>query len=83
MMTDLTRQEQTAQRTFRAGEISRLELGSVQLELYTGALARLDALIKAQQALGALEDAMQRSTDLSVWLSTVPQRNAGSIRERD
>ncbi|HEX7485447.1 MAG TPA: TolC family protein [Vicinamibacterales bacterium] len=83
MMADLTRQEQTAQRMFKAGEISRLELGSTQLELYTGALAHLDALIKAQQALGALEDAMQRSGDLSAWLSTVPQRDAGAIRARD
>jgi outer membrane protein, heavy metal efflux system len=83
MMTDLTRQEQTAQRMFKAGEISRLELGSIQLELSTGALARLDAVIKMQQAIGALEDAMQRTSDVSAWLSTIPQRDAGALRERD
>ena len=83
MMADLTRQEQTAQRLLKAGEISRLDLGSTQLELYTGALARLDAQIRVQRALGDLEDAMQRSLDLPTWLSTVPQRDAGTIKKRD
>jgi outer membrane protein, heavy metal efflux system len=83
MMANLTRQEQAAERLFNAGEISRLELGSTQLELYTGALARLDALVKTQQALGGLEDAMQRSSELSTWLSTVPQRDAEAIKEPD
>ena len=64
IMADLTKQDQAARRMFEAGDISRLELGSVQLELYTGALARLDARIKTQQALGGLEDAMQTSSEL-------------------
>jgi cobalt-zinc-cadmium efflux system outer membrane protein len=83
MMADHTRQEQAAQRLLKAGEISRLELDSTQLELYTGALARLDAQIRMQRALGDLEDAMQRSIDLPTWLTTVPQRDAGAIRKRD
>jgi len=83
MMADLTRQEQAAERLLKAGEISRLELGSTQLELYTGALARLDAQVRVQRALGDLEDAMQRAIDLPSWLTTVPQRDAGAIRERD
>ena len=83
MMVDLTRQEQTAERLLKAGEISKLDLGTTQLQLYLGALARLEAQVRVQRALGDLEDAMQRSVELPTWLTTVPQRDAGAIRERD
>jgi outer membrane protein, heavy metal efflux system len=82
-MVDLTSQEQTAERLLKAGEISRLDLGSTQLQLYAGALARFEAQVRVQRALGDLEDAMQRSADLSTWLTTVPQRDAGAISKRD
>jgi outer membrane protein TolC len=82
-MADLTGQEQAAERLLNAGEISRLDLGSTRLQLYTGALARLEAQIRVQRALGDLEDAMQRSVDLPTWLTTVPQRDAGAISKRD
>ncbi len=59
MAGDLEKQERTARARFEAGEISRLELGGVRLERVSASLARLDALIKAQSALGQLEDAMQ------------------------
>jgi cobalt-zinc-cadmium efflux system outer membrane protein len=84
MMADLERQAQTAERRFSAGEISRLELDSTRLEVSAGALARLDALVMTGQALGALEDAMQRSSEIPTWLSTVPRReDAGPIKKRD
>lgn len=64
MISELQAAEQTAQRQLTAGEISQLDLGIVQVELAGRELARLEALAQAQQALGEIEDAMQRPADL-------------------
>jgi cobalt-zinc-cadmium efflux system outer membrane protein len=56
---DLALQTRAAQARFEAGEISRFELGSIRLEQVTVELARLDAQIKAEAAVGQLEDALQ------------------------
>jgi len=50
----------TVQRQFNAGEIDRLALRSSELEAEAARLARIDALIDLQTALGAVEDALQR-----------------------
>lgn len=42
-----------------AGEADALTVANAQIEFNTGALARLDALVKAQQALGQLENSTQ------------------------
>ena len=52
-------QEKAAQGMFKLGEISKSELAGMRLQLSTAALARLDALAKAQQAFQQLEDAVQ------------------------
>lgn len=62
---ELATQLRTAQGMLDAGEISRVELAQRQLELSTAALAQLDALVKAQESLGALEDALQSPALLS------------------
>lgn len=59
LLTHLKMQGQMARGMLGAGEISKSELVGLQLQLTTSALARLDAFSKAQQALGALEDAVQ------------------------
>jgi hypothetical protein len=41
------------------GETGPLALASAETEFHTGVQNRLNALIKAQQALGQLEDAVQ------------------------
>jgi outer membrane protein TolC len=64
--------QQSTQALFKAGEADRLALVSAQLELDTSALARLNALVKAQQALGLLEDAIQRPLDPSETLPVRP-----------
>lgn len=71
MLTDVTKQEEAAQAMFEAGEISKSELAGLQLQLSASALARLDALVKAQQAAGQLEDALQSPLGLpaAVWQS--------------
>lgn len=42
-----------------AGEVDALAVANAEVEYNAGALAHLDALVKAQQALGQLENAMQ------------------------
>ena len=51
---------QAVQRTIRAGADYRLSLDAVEIQLSVLARARLDALARAQVALGNLEDAAQR-----------------------
>lgn len=69
LLANLKKQERTTQARLDAGDISRLELSAVQVELSQSALIRLDALVKAQQTFGDLEDALQSPLDLpdSVW----------------
>ncbi len=69
MLTDLTRQENVAESMLQAGAISGSELAALQLQLSVSALARLDALQQAQQAVGQLEDAVQSPLGLpsAVW----------------
>ncbi len=59
LRTEQQKLRETAAHRFRAGEIGRLELATAELELYEAELARLEALVKTHQALGALEDALQ------------------------
>jgi outer membrane protein TolC len=56
-------QLQMLQRAISVGEEDRLTLNGVQLQSSVIARARLDALSRAQNALGALEDAVQRPLD--------------------
>lgn len=59
MLIDMQRQQRAAQSMFDTGEISRSELDERQLQLITAEITRLDALTKAQQVAGQLEDALQ------------------------
>jgi outer membrane protein TolC len=58
--------EARAQAQLTAGEISRLDLGLVQVERAARELARIEAIVQQQQAAGNLEDAMQRPVDLPI-----------------
>ncbi|HYS53050.1 MAG TPA: TolC family protein [Thermoanaerobaculia bacterium] len=49
-----------AQRSFNAGQIDRVALRTAELEFAAAELARTDAVAQAQQALGALEDAIEQ-----------------------
>ncbi len=64
LATAQRKQADSAQALAQAGAGDRLDLLGAQLELATGEIARLDALVKAQSAYGALEDAIQRPLDL-------------------
>jgi outer membrane protein TolC len=61
------------QRQFDAGYADRLELTTAQLELATAESAVLAAHLKAQRALGALEDAVQQPLDGSAPLPALSE----------
>jgi outer membrane protein, heavy metal efflux system len=65
-------QLQTTQRAVQLGEEDRLILNGVQIESLVVARARLDALARAQSALGELEDAVQRPLDPGDLFSVNP-----------
>lgn len=82
MLSDLTRQETVAQAMLEAGAISRADLAALQLQLSVSELARLDALLQAQQAVGQLEGAVQGSFGLpsTVWeMSPQSFQSSGGI----
>lgn len=53
-------QTEAARRSFNAGQIDRVALRSAELELAASELAAADTLAQVQQALGALEDAIEQ-----------------------
>jgi cobalt-zinc-cadmium efflux system outer membrane protein len=62
-------QVQTTQQAVQLGEEDRLAINAVQIQSSEVARMRVDALSRAQTALGALEDAVQRPLD-SVHISS-------------
>lgn len=77
LFTVQKKEEQFSQARLRAGEVDRLALLSTQLELNSIALSKLKAFYGAQQALGALEDAIGRPLNPSQLSPAVPERNRG------
>ena len=57
-------QQQAIAAQFQAGAADRLEMVAAALELATADLAQFDVQVKWQQAVGALEDAVQRPFEL-------------------
>lgn len=60
MRTALQTQTGTIQAQWKAGEITQVELTQAELALADNAHAELDARARAEAALGAIEDAVQR-----------------------
>ena len=60
----LRQQAQSIEAAFNAGGADQLGVNSARLETTLGELATLDAQVKLQQALGLLEEAIQRPLDL-------------------
>jgi outer membrane protein, heavy metal efflux system len=82
MWRSLQKQEASAAARYEMGEISKLELIGARIELAAGELARLEARIKACQAAGELEDAVQSPLDGDGWVLKTPDRPAGPAKER-
>jgi len=60
LMQQSVTQEQATEKALEAGESDRVALNGVQLQAAVISVAQLDALFSAQQALGDLENAVQR-----------------------
>jgi outer membrane protein, heavy metal efflux system len=60
LLADEQRRVLAMENSFRAGQVDRPTLVTVQMEAAATALAGFDAVVKQRQALGALEDALQR-----------------------
>ena len=60
MRTNLERQAKTVAAQQQAGETSRLDLDRAQIELADNARAELEARLRVERTLAALEDAVQR-----------------------
>jgi len=73
LLTNLKKQEAAAKTRYELGEISKSELLGIQLELAAISLARLEALVRAQQAVGELENAIQSPLDLKDWILASPR----------
>ncbi len=69
MRQNLEKQAKTVEAQYQAGETSRLDLVRTQIELADNARAELEASTRAERALSALEDAVQRPLTLpeSAW----------------
>jgi cobalt-zinc-cadmium efflux system outer membrane protein len=65
LLADLRRQLDSVRAQAKVGEVDALALADAESAYCTGAQNQQDALVKAQQALGALEDAVQSPLTLS------------------
>jgi outer membrane protein TolC len=61
-------QLKAAEAQLQAGAVDRLEVLASQLELNTVELARFEAQVKLQQAVGGVENAVQRPFELPGWI---------------
>jgi len=75
---ELSRQLRAAQGMLDAGQISRVEFSQRQIETVSAALAQLDARLQAQEALGALEGAMQSPAAIAAVSAQTPREEAVS-----
>lgn len=82
LLADLARQEAAAKTRREVGEISKLELLGVQIELNASVQARLAALVQAQEAVGRLENAAQSPLDVRDWIYTKAREDSGPAKER-
>ncbi len=76
---ELETQLRTAQGMLEAGEISRVELAQRQVELTTALVAQRTALLNAQEALGALEDALQSPAGSAAVPENSPRTQAEAV----
>jgi len=67
--------EQAARQALAVGQGDRLSLTLAQLETNTAALAQLDALVRVQTALGALESSVQQPLEPGLSVPQAPEVN--------
>jgi outer membrane protein, heavy metal efflux system len=72
LLAQSQQQERATLEMFKAGEVSSQAVAAAKLESATAALAQLDARMKAQQAVTALEAALQSPLELPTSLLVPP-----------
>jgi outer membrane protein TolC len=63
LATEQKKQSESVQAQVQAGAMDRLDLLNSQIEMGAASLVQLDGEVRAQQAFGALEDAVQRPVE--------------------
>ena len=81
LLADLRKQLDSTRTQQKMGEVDALTLADAETSYYTGAQNQLNALVKAQQALGALEDAVQSPLTLSPETLDREQNNLSQAKE--
>lgn len=76
LLDDLQKQLKSVRSQAQVGEADALALANAEATYYTGTQNQLDALAKAQQALGELEDATQSPLTLSVDTFRTAQKHS-------
>jgi cobalt-zinc-cadmium efflux system outer membrane protein len=74
LATEQATHRDAAEAQFKAGMLDPIDLLNAKLEFVAAELTQLEGLLKVQQAIGALEDAMQRPLDLPG--SSLPDGNS-------
>ncbi len=82
LLIHLAEQARLARTQRELGEISKLELLGIEIELNAGAQAWLESLVEAQTAVGRLENAAQSPLDVKDWITTMSRAPAGPEKER-
>jgi len=75
LLENLQKQADSVRAQAQAGEVEPLALASAEAEYATGSQSQLDALVKAQEALGQLEDAVQSPLTLPQETIRAAQNN--------
>jgi outer membrane protein TolC len=82
LRSDVEKQRKAAEASFKAGEISKLELTGVDLELQTSEQAIQEATITAQRARLAVEESLQQKLNVSESAVLPWPRNPSPAQER-
>jgi outer membrane protein, heavy metal efflux system len=82
LLTHLTAQARQARSQRDLGEISKLELLAIEIELNAGAQAWLESLYEAQGAVGRLENAAQSPLEVKDWITTMSRTPETPAKER-
>jgi outer membrane protein, heavy metal efflux system len=75
--------EQMTRRAVQAGEADQLALNGMVFQAANAARARLDALRRAQTALGTLEDALQKPLEPGTAMPPLPQSAARDLAKKE
>ncbi len=81
LLDDAQKQLDSVRAQAQAGETDPLAVANAEVEFATGAQSRLNALVQAQQSLGALEDALQSPLTLPAETLDAAENNFSKIQK--